>query len=486
MPSRFFSLHRQGMVRVAACTPRIAVGDPARNAAETLELLHEGKERGVDLMLFPELGLSAYAIDDLFLQDALLDGVERAVAQIWRRRRGTCRACSSSARRCAATSASTTARSSSRAAASWAWCRRHSCPTTASTTRTAGSRPASASPDARCRSPGQVAPFGTDLVFAATGLADFVFHVEICEDFWAPAPPSTQGALAGATILCNLSASNIVVGKAAERAVLCASQSMRCQAAYVYSAAGPGESTTDLAWDGPGDRSTSWARCSRAPSGSRRRAQMAVADVDVAAHPPRAAAHADLQRRRHGRPAIPRRRSAACAFEHRRARPRCGPRAPASTASRSCPTIRPRLDQDCYEAFNIQVAGPGASGSQSTKGERMVIGVSGGLDSTHALIVAAKAVRRAGPAAREHPGLHHAGLRHRRGDEGQRLGADEARSASTGEEIDIRPAARQMLADIGPSVRAAASRSTTSPSRTCRRACAPTTSSGSPTSAAAS
>src|SRR6185295_14854635 len=82
MSSRFFSLHRQGFVRVAACTPRIAVGDPARNAVETLELLREGATRSVDLMLFPELGLSAYAIDDLFLQDALLDGVERAIAEL--------------------------------------------------------------------------------------------------------------------------------------------------------------------------------------------------------------------------------------------------------------------------------------------------------------------------------------------------------------------------------------------------------------------
>ncbi|MFK5057968.1 NAD(+) synthase, partial [Klebsiella pneumoniae] len=75
-------------------------------------------------------------------------------------------------------------------------------------------------------------------------------HAEICEDFWAPTPPSTMGALAGALICCNLSASNIVVGKARERALLCAAQSARAVCAYVFSAAGPGESTTDLAWDG--------------------------------------------------------------------------------------------------------------------------------------------------------------------------------------------------------------------------------------------
>ncbi|NWM30023.1 NAD(+) synthase, partial [Escherichia coli] len=94
---------------------------------------------------------------------------------------------------------------------------------------------------------GQTVPFGTDLIFAAEELPDFVFHAEICEDYWAPLPPSTEAALAGALVLCNLSASNIVVGKARERAMLCAAQSARAVAAYVYSASGPGESTTDLA-----------------------------------------------------------------------------------------------------------------------------------------------------------------------------------------------------------------------------------------------
>jgi len=82
MSHAFFSLHRQGFVRVAACTPRIAVGDPAANAAETLALMQQGEARHVDLMVFPELGLSAYAIDDLLLQDALLDAVESELARL--------------------------------------------------------------------------------------------------------------------------------------------------------------------------------------------------------------------------------------------------------------------------------------------------------------------------------------------------------------------------------------------------------------------
>ena len=93
-------------------------------------------------------------------------------------------------------------------------------------------------------------PFGNDLIFDAVNVRDFSLHVEICEDVWTPIPPSTFAALAGATVLTNLSASNITVGKAQYRRDLCAAQSGRCVAAYLYSAAGPGESTTDLAWDG--------------------------------------------------------------------------------------------------------------------------------------------------------------------------------------------------------------------------------------------
>src|SRR5690606_14031522 len=97
---------------------------------------------------------------------------------------------------------------------------------------------------------GETVPFGNDLVFESTNVAGFAIHAEICEDVWTPLPPSTFAALAGATVLANLSASNIIVGKADYRRDLCAAQSGKCIAAYLYSAAGPGESTTDLAWDG--------------------------------------------------------------------------------------------------------------------------------------------------------------------------------------------------------------------------------------------
>src|SRR6185503_14992302 len=94
------------------------------------------------------------------------------------------------------------------------------------------------------------APFGTDLVFAARDYPGFVLGVEICEDLWTPEPPSGRLAMAGATVIANISASNIVIGKAQARRVLCRAQSARGVCAYLYAASGWGESTTDLAWDG--------------------------------------------------------------------------------------------------------------------------------------------------------------------------------------------------------------------------------------------
>ena len=197
MTHEFFSLHRQGFVRVARL-PRIEVGDPAANAAETLAMMHDGEARHVDLMLFPELGLSAYAIDDLLLQDALLDAVEAELRASWTCRK-RCVRCSCSEHPAAERAAvqlrdrgvAWTHRGRRaeivpaelprvlRASMVRAWC---------GADRTRGER----------RRP---VPLRTDLVFAASGIPDFIFHLEICEDFWAATPPSTRGALAGALIL---------------------------------------------------------------------------------------------------------------------------------------------------------------------------------------------------------------------------------------------------------------------------------------------
>jgi NAD+ synthase (glutamine-hydrolysing) len=290
---------------------------------------------------------------------------------------------------------------------------------------------------------GQEAPFGTDLVFEATDLADFKFAAEICEDFWAPTPPSTQAALAGALILCNLSASNIVVGKADQRELLCASQSMRCQAAYLYSAAGPGESTTDLAWDGQAsihELGRLMAQTDRFPA----EAQMAVADIDV-------------ERLRLERMRTPTFNNAAVAagrpeaafrkvrFDHRPSFADVGLLRPLDRFP-FVPDDPARLDQDCYEAFNIQVQGL-SQRLRATKSEHLIIGVSGGLDSTHALLVACKAFDALGKPRSGILGFTMPGFATSEGTKSNAWRLMKALGV-TGEEIDIRPAATQMLADM--------------------------------------
>ncbi|MDQ3139535.1 MAG: NAD(+) synthase, partial [Pseudomonadota bacterium] len=439
----FAAIHRHGYVRTAAATPLASAGNVAFNVEEAVTLAREADACGVDLMVFPELNISSYAVDDLFLQEAFLDRVERGLAEL----------CAATAKLRPVLCVGAPLRRNGRL---------YNCALAISHGRILGVVPKSFLPNYReyyekrwfasgigldgidIAVAGQTAPFGTDLIFAADDLADFIFHIEICEDYWAPQPPSTLGALAGALILCNLSASNITIGKADERKLLCASQSTRCTAAYVYAASGPGESTTDLAWDGQGsiyelgELMAENGRFSREP-------ELAVADIDVqrlrlermrmptfndnavaAGHPERTA------RRIH--------------FEHQPANKDIGFARPL----RRFPFVpnRPeQLDQDCYEAFNIQVQGL-ATRLAATGGKHLVVGVSGGLDSTHALIVAAKVCDQLGIPRTNILGFTLPGFAT---SEATRTNAWALMNALgvTAEEIDIKPAATRMLTDIG-------------------------------------
>jgi NAD+ synthase (glutamine-hydrolysing) len=291
---------------------------------------------------------------------------------------------------------------------------------------------------------GQTAPFGADLIFAASDLEDFVFHIEICEDYWAPTPPSTDGALAGALVLCNLSASNIVIGKGRERELLCASQSARTLSAYLYSASGPGESTTDLAWDGQGliyEFGELLARSNRFELTP----EVVCADVDLE--------RLRLERMRDGTfndstryAGHPETRFRRISFAHQ---PDMADRGLVRPLRRFAfvPNTPARLEEDCYEAFNIQVEGL-RKRLEATGSKHLVIGVSGGLDSTHALIVACKAMDRLGRPRSEILGFTMPGFA--TGDATKSNAWALMRALGvTGEEIDIRPTARQMLADLG-------------------------------------
>jgi NAD+ synthase (glutamine-hydrolysing) len=439
----FGAIHRHGFVRVASASPRASTGDIAANVEETLVLARAADAKGVDLAVFPELNLSSYAVDDLFLQDAFLDAVEAGIARL---------AAESAKLKTLLVVGAPLRRNG----------RLYNVALALARGRILGVVPKSYLPNYReyyekrwfasgvglevseIEVAGQTAPFGTDLIFAASDLADFVFHIEICEDYWAPQPPSTLGALAGALILTNLSASNITIGKADERKLLCASQASRCLAAYVFSASGPGESTTDLAWDGQGsiyELGELLAETARFDWDS----ELAIADIDVQ--------RLRLERMRNGTfndnaraLGHPESWFRRIAFAH----------APDMTdigfarKLRRFPYVpnRPeQLDLDCYEAFNIQVQGL-ARRFQATGGSKFVIGVSGGLDSTHALIVAAKACDMLGLPRSTILGFTMPGFATGEGTKGNAWSLMNALGVA-GEEIDIKPAATQMLADMG-------------------------------------
>lgn len=382
----FESLYTHGFVRVAACAPVVAPADPAANAEAILKFWREADAEGAAVLLTPELSLTGYAIDDLLLQTPLLDAAEAAIARL--------KAESEKLFPILIVGAPVRARGAL-----------FNCAVVIHRGEILGVAPKTFLPNYReyyekrhfasgadteedvVRLCGEYVGFGADVIFTAGDHADFAFHVEICEDFWAPTPPSTMGALAGANILFNLSASNITVGKAEDRAVLCDSQSRRCCAAYVFAAAGNGESTTDLAWDGQivayemGEKIAEGERFARAP-------KLVLADIDVE--------RIAQERRRLSsfRDAAARVKDELIKWGHitfdlgAPARP-----APLKRALDRFPFVPDdpaKRDRDCFEAYNIQVSGL-AKRIETTNSQRVVIGVSGGLDSTHALIVAARA-----------------------------------------------------------------------------------------------
>ncbi len=439
----FFSPYRHQFVRVAACVPQVAIAEPAKNADQTLALLAAGDKSCVALMVFPELNLSAYAIDDLLFQDAVLDAVEVQVDRLV--------AASRKLSPVLAVGAPLRAQG-----------RLYNCGLVIHRGELLGVVPKVFLPNYRefyerrhfnsgegvrggtITVAGHVAPFGTDLVFAEQGAAGFTFHVEICEDLWVPQPPSGLGAAAGAEVLLNLSASNIVIGKAQTRRLLCASQSARCIAAYAYSAAGAGESTTDLAWDGHagifelGEELAETERFSATP-------EIAIADVDLGRiRQERMRTNTFGDSARAALAAAPPFRRVEFAF--------AAPTGPIELRRRIerfpfVPSDPAMLADNCYEAYNIQVQGL-AQRLKATGLKKLVIGVSGGLDSTQALIVSARVMDRlllprTNVLAYTLPGF--ATSTQTKANAWRLMKALRV----TGAEIDIRPAAKQMFGDIG-------------------------------------
>ena len=437
----FYCAYRHGFVRVAACTLHTAIGDPAANAESVLTIARECHDEGVALAVFPELTLSGYSIDDILLQDALAESVEQALVELV--------AASAVLRPVLVVGAPLRHRN-----------RVYNTAVVIHRGAVLGVVPKSYLPtyrefyERRQLSPGDdvrdvitvagaSVPFGPDLLFAAADYPGLVLHVEICEDMWVPVPPSASAALAGATVLANLSGSPITVGRAEERKLLARSASARCLAAYLYAAAGEGESSTDLSWDGQTmiyENGVLLAESERFPSGARR----SVADIDtelLRAERIRMGTFDDNRRTLQADRPPPRRIEFALnpptADMGLRRRVERFPFVPSDPA---------RLQQDCYEAYNIRVSGL-EQRLRALAYPKVVIGVSGGLDSTHALIVAARAMDREGRprsdilaftmpgfATGEHTKANAIAL-------GKALGV-------TFDELDIRDTARLMLAEM--------------------------------------
>ena len=278
-------------------------------------------------------------------------------------------------------------------------------------------------------------------------MPDLKLHVEVCEDMWVPIPPSAEAALAGATVLANLSGSPITVARAEDRRLLVRSASSRCSAAYLFAAAGQGESTTDLSWDGQtmvyecGDL---LAESERFPEGHDARSPTSTSTGSARSGCARARSTttgATLQTTGVDR-------EAASGPSSSSSEPPTGDIGLRRKVDRFpfVPDDAERLALDCYEAYNIQVSGL-EQRLHAIGHPKVVIGVSGGLDSTHALIVAAKAMDRLGRPRSDIHAFTMPGFA--TGETTKSYATRLAKSLGvTFEELDITAAAAQMLADL--------------------------------------
>ncbi len=377
-----------GYVRVATIVPELTVGGVRSNVGSLVAGASQAAAAGSDLVVFPELSITGYSCADLFMQQTLLVAAVDGLLEFARQ---------TAALPCLFFVGLPVRRPSGL----------FNCAVAIQGGRLLGAVPKSYLPNngefyekrwfasglgmagETVELGGQSVPLGSDLLFAAAGCPELTVGVEICEDLWAPTPPSSELALAGATVLVNLSASNDLVGKTAYRRELVVQQSGRCQAAYVYCSAGPGESTTDIVYGGH----QLVAENGRLLAEERRFAfasDLLVVDVDVQ--------FLEHERRRNGsfadaaqasRSGLGRRQFRTILFAA------ATTDAPATLRRALAPlpfvpTEPSRRHEVCEEIFAIQSTGL-AKRLRHANCRRAVIGVSGGLDSTLALLVVAAA-----------------------------------------------------------------------------------------------
>jgi NAD+ synthase (glutamine-hydrolysing) len=443
MSSHFYSIYSHGFIRATVAVPSVRVADCDYNVERILQLARRASENHAAITVFPELGVSAYSNEDLFHQDALLDAARSALALLKTESRNF-----------------------------WPVIlvgaplrfeeKLFNCAVVIYRDRVLGIVPKTYIPNYRefyekrqfssarhairreVSFLGETVSFGNDLVFDASNIPGFSLHVEICEDLWSPIPPSTYGSLAGATIIANLSASNITMGKTDYRKLLCASQSAKCISAYLYSAAGLGESTTDLAWDGYAviyENSDLLAESKR----FEHEEQLITADLDLdrlMQDRMRITSFNDSVAERHQQ--LAEMRHISFEFEIPKGDINLIRDVQRFPYVPTDPVVR---DERCFEVYNIQrhslMKRLTAAGVQ-----KLVIGVSGGLDSTQALIVATKTMDRLGwPRSNilgyTMPGFATSTITNQNAHLLMNV------LGITANEIDIKPACMQMFRDIG-------------------------------------
>lgn len=429
-----------GFLRVGAACPRVTVADPGKNVAATLAVVGHARETSVQVMVFPEMGLTGYTAGDLFLGTTLVETAEAALEELLR----------SSANLSMVIVVGLPVATDGRLFNAAAVVQSGRILGVVPKTFLPGYREYyeerwfSSAREAVCtqvRLAGQDAPFGTDLLFAFESDPKLMLGLEICEDLWAPIPPSSRHAIAGATVILNPSASNDLVGKAAYRRDLVEQQSARALAAYVYANTGVHESTTDMVFDGHlliAENGTLLAEGERFKRGG----AFVATDVDVE--------RLVIERSRQT--------SFADAVHPRGPAYRRIPVAPIPSAAENgllrhieanpfVPEDPEALADHCNEVLALQTAGL-AKRLEHTGIMRVTLGLSGGLDSTLALLVALRAfdvlgLPRQGILALTMPGFGTTELT---------LGNARRLAAASGvalREIDIRAACTQHIKDIG-------------------------------------
>lgn len=365
---------KDGFLRVASATPHIKVADCTGNAQKIIAMVKEAAENGASLIVFPELCITGYTCSDLFLQRALLISAEKNLKYI----------IDETAPLDAVILVGLPVRANSGL---------YNCAAVICHGRLLGLVPKKYIPnysefyELRHFTPakdevsnikifGEWVDFGKDVIFQCEDMPEFKLGVEICEDLWTAEPPSGRLALNGATIIANLSASDEVIGKADYRRMLVKSQSARLLSAYVYTSAGLGESTQDLVFSGHDiicENGSILAESKRFTTG------IIYADVD-------------LQK-------MENERARANTFVGNDEFLNVMFKLPVKdlelkrTVSKTpfVPTNKTNLDERCEEILTIQATGL-ATRIQHTNAKTVVIGLSGGLDSTLALIVAVHAM----------------------------------------------------------------------------------------------